>query len=394
MAWSGWGSMALAVQNPAQQPPPIEQWYGHRRMPMPKPPAPKEVEKVEPAPRILKGKVVIWPIDWFSSDVIFQVEVAATPDQKPAAPTAPGLFQPPAEEKPATPAPLTAQKPTEEAGAITPASAETPAHIEQVPAKPTEVAVLTTLRPNGPAALTDQNQEFFFYRMAFLQLLTTLAAFVVGPLVLVLMLRLLLRRLLSGNGHLKIELLNQPQLALVGGYQGPMMPAGSLSGPAPDLKLVPAPDEEPEAEAEEEFTGEYFDLGPTYEEEKALLEEQLKQKELALMAKIMEENLGLQQQIIALGGDPSMPPRQDKPAIGLADLSDIEELPSEAPSTEPVTEIVAVTAPAAATPTQETLNHLPEDAMGLAQGTGEVLPTDALFAAIANRTRRHPPRAA
>lgn len=376
LAWGCVGLPALSAQTPAppQTPPQIERWYGHRRMPAPQPPAPAPVAapvetKMEPQPRILRGKTVVWPIDWFfSNTVIFEVETPPQVVQADVKHQEPGLFPPPPETLVAPVQFVTAT--SGEAvvqAAFTVVPQELPVIEAAAPAKSTEVAsLLTTARPQAAPGLATEQNDTLFYRMAFLQLLTTLAAFVVGPVVLLIMLRLLLRKVLASNGHLRIELLNQPQLALVGGYPG-MMPAGSLSAATEST----APAAPPVEEKEEEFTGEFFDLGPTFEEEKILIEEQLKQQEKALMAKIAQENVALQQQIIALGSD-AAPASQETLSVCTEDAMP----PAPVVASGPALPVMTYAAPVIP----------PVEAPALA--SDEVQPTDALFAAIANRTAR------
>ena len=378
LACGCWGGSALFAQSPAPQQPPvqIERWYGHRRVPLP-PRAPAAalvptqlpMEQLQPPPRVLRGKATVWPINWFfDNTVVFQVEATAPqglptvvqadlrpqPDMMvptPAAPLAQALAQ----------AAVTGGEVIVQA-AVKDLPAELPSTEVPATARATEVAsLLTTARPiPAPVAMSEQATESLFYRMAFLQLLTTLAAFVVGPLVLIIMLRLLLRKVLAGNGHLKIELLNQPHLALVGGYQG-MMPPTSLTEATPAEKPAEAP-------AEEEFTGEYFELGPTYEEEKALVEEQLRQQELALLAMIAQENLELQQQINTLAEDQE-PAQQESLSLSTEDVI------SPTPET---TEVPVTVAPAV----------IPEEITVPVVANDNTEPTDLLFAAVANRTRK------
>jgi hypothetical protein len=52
------------------------------------------------------------------------------------------------------------------------------------------------------------------------------------------------------------------------------------------------------------FTGEHFDLGPSYEEEQQAKAQALQQQEAAVMQQIFEQNLRLQEEIAALEAEP------------------------------------------------------------------------------------------
>jgi hypothetical protein len=398
LAWGGASALSAQTPSPAPEMPQVERWYGHRRM---RPPTPPPVPKpAEPPMRILTVKPQISFWSWFTGEpAVLQVESVAPSERTDFAQV---IIGEPPRLLPQQDMAL-AQAVAQSTQAVVQASLQQSApEPEAVPAQPTQVATLIT-GPQIPAAgaiISDQQQETLFYRMAFLQLVSTLAAFVIGPLVLVVMLRLLLRRVWTSNGHLRIELLNQPHLALVGGYPG-MIPTAA----PPDQK--PAAKEE-ELEAEEVFTGEYFDMGPTFEEEKAQLEAQMRQAELALMEKIASDNVELRQQIVALGGEAA--PMVEGGAMTLAPWPEeavsaelastnlpVMELPPEELSATvvvaPTVEPAPVSAPVLSMP-QETLSAATEDAMAPALGNPQAQQTDALFSAIVNRQTRRTYRAA
>lgn len=71
---------------------------------------------------------------------------------------------------------------------------------------------------------------------------------------------------------------------------------GTAEGTASALHPLDTP-------VEEAFTGEYFDLGPTFEQERLLREEAVLAGERAVLQQVYEENLRLQQEIRELGPD-------------------------------------------------------------------------------------------
>jgi hypothetical protein len=150
-------------------------------------------------------------------------------------------------------------------------------------------------------------------------------AVLVGPMLVILLAALLIRR--TGL-QFRVEVLNSspaghllarfdPGLSIPTTMQAGATPAESGAATLPESVA----DEEPSQ------TGEQFDLGPTYEEEQQAKAEALRQQELAVLQKIFEENVQLQEQIAALeqgehesstaqgrGILPSDEPVEDRPA--------------------------------------------------------------------------------
>jgi hypothetical protein len=153
-----------------------------------------------------------------------------------------------------------------------------------------------------------------------MQLPATIAALLGGPLVIVVVL-LVLRR----SGFMfRVEVVNplgqvvgltMPRLGIGpshgGGSQERLEAETGLDHSSPHVSASQS--EGPEAPPEEPMTGEQFDLGPTYEEEKRQQEEGLKQQELAVLQQIFEENKQLQKELRRLkettpnGGETAAP---------------------------------------------------------------------------------------
>lgn len=164
--------------------------------------------------------------------------------------------------------------------------------------------------------------------------IATLAFVVTMPFALVVGLALILRW--SGM-KFRVEIINSGAVLLqdVQGLRAlapavPQAPAGQ-----PDLDQLwqtglaggTAADPHPlDAPAEEVFTGEYFDLGPTFEEERLLREEALLAGERAVLQQVYEENLRLQQEIRELGPDldDDLPAEEEAP-VGYTTPPDADE---------------------------------------------------------------------
>lgn len=88
----------------------------------------------------------------------------------------------------------------------------------------------------------------------------------------------------------------------------PLDPTTALSEVASSLDASTLADTAPLAEKEPEFTGEHFELGPTYEEEQQARELERLQQEKALLQRIFEENLRLRADINAIKtSEPAQP---------------------------------------------------------------------------------------
>jgi hypothetical protein len=83
-----------------------------------------------------------------------------------------------------------------------------------------------------------------------------------------------------------------------------------LTSPMPPMSQSPPPAEEPVVihtravgyTGRGETTGESFDLGPSYEEERRQKEEAVQQQEQAVLQQILEQNLRLREQIEHIQG--------------------------------------------------------------------------------------------
>lgn len=174
------------------------------------------------------------------------------------------------------------------------------------PATPAEAQGLTAADLHHLAVSLPWHQVFL------MQLPVTLTIALGIPIVLIVGLLVVLRR--SGV-LLRVELVNSlgqgmggwlPRLTVGSSYEGasreePAARAGSVGnggGAFPGHR-----EGEQEPACEEPFSGEHFELGPTYEEEKKLQAEALLQKELAVLRQVFEENKKLQEEIRQLEGE-------------------------------------------------------------------------------------------
>lgn len=154
-------------------------------------------------------------------------------------------------------------------------------------------------RPAGEPSSVSLSWNQFFW----LQMPLTIGAVVLTPLLMAIGLALVLRR--SGL-RFRIELTGAPGVPLLisggrvetgnsgsaeGLAPGTLSPlAGTTAGGFPPQQLLPE-------EQELELTGEHFDLGPSYEEEKLAQEESHRHQELAVLEKIFTDNCQLMQEI-------------------------------------------------------------------------------------------------
>jgi hypothetical protein len=144
------------------------------------------------------------------------------------------------------------------------------------------------------------------------------AALLVPPAV-VLLIALVVRR---AGLKLRVEVLNStpqgPIIARIEPGAWPMLVApaatGTATGSSPatvEVQIRPAEGAEPGSAEEPPQTGEAFDLGPSYEEERLAREQALRQQEQAVLQEVFEQNLRLQQEIAALAEqdeEPLYPP--------------------------------------------------------------------------------------
>jgi hypothetical protein len=175
----------------------------------------------------------------------------------------------------------------------------------------THVATTAVVTP-APAveksiSVPDREDSLPWYKVVWLQVIVGGSALVVGPMMVAVMLGLMLRR--SGL-QFRVEVVHSGHPIGLGIAYGvshldttrPDLPARPVGRIDPDMAAVAAM----EATAPpEEQTGEQFELGPSYEEERVAKEESLLQAERAIMQEIFEENLKLHQELRTRdGADP------------------------------------------------------------------------------------------
>ncbi|MFO0928823.1 MAG: hypothetical protein U0736_17685 [Gemmataceae bacterium] len=134
-----------------------------------------------------------------------------------------------------------------------------------------------------------------------------LTAVVTGPLAVIAGLALMVRW--SGM-KFRVEIVNtggtaMPDLALLRAALAPPPAAATDTTPVDSLTAMsfdvpPAGDAPPQ---EDPFTGEFFDLGPSYEEEQQMKQDALRAQEQAVLQQVFEENLKLRQELDELGPD-------------------------------------------------------------------------------------------
>jgi len=159
---------------------------------------------------------------------------------------------------------------------------------------PESAAPATTIAPAAPGGDTEHG----FVNNALLQVVGVFAASFIGPLVLVLLLFLILRRQRRRDGALfRIEVVGNPApatafwVAATPTVTPPTGPASVSTAATP-----PAETEQAEAVPPAE-TGERFDIGPSYEDELRLREERKRQQEEAVLRQLFEENVRLREQM-------------------------------------------------------------------------------------------------
>jgi hypothetical protein len=150
-----------------------------------------------------------------------------------------------------------------------------------------------------------------------------------GPLIVVFALGLMLKR---SNLRFRVEVVNPSGgTPFVPGQVGidPALLAQPAPPPGQRPVEVPAAAQPAPEEAVEEGrqTGEKFDLGPSYEEERQAMLEAQRQQELALLQEIFEQNLRLQEEIR----------QEQEPEAGAApeDLAGGTEEEGDRPNTDP-----------------------------------------------------------
>jgi hypothetical protein len=182
---------------------------------------------------------------------------------------------------------------------------EKPAAAAPVPAAP----VVTAHAHESPEG-TAERSDGFLYRVVLVQLLGVVGSLVVGPLVLLLALLVVLRRFKGTGSLLRVEVVNSGTPAPTIVYGGPAawpapVPAAGGDGAAEvrlpsGFEAITAAVETKEPEVES--TAQPFDLGPTYEEERLQREEAERQRELAVLQHVFEDNVRLREELGQLAG--------------------------------------------------------------------------------------------
>ena len=280
-AWAacGWYSLGapVAAQSPAA--PHIEMYYGLRRVDVS---APAKVA-ASPAPAAPQRTTTA---------------VLREPEQKPlgsAGPllpdlsAAPFLAPGPRLDRPAA----TGVVPVSHVEGAVPV----PAVPARLPEAPPPAVVARTESPPAPAAPKHREPRphvednpsssgAALYHIAVAQLICTLVAVVVGPLLVVLTLCALLRRHSRRHGPLiRIEFANGQFPTYLAMPPAPAAP--------PRVETVPAST----AIEESPSTAETFDLGPTYDDELRMKEQSLRQQEQAIVQQLFEQNVKLQEDL-------------------------------------------------------------------------------------------------
>lgn len=150
----------------------------------------------------------------------------------------------------------------------------------------TPVAHVETPREMAPVvaeAAQPMEEGMPWYKVVWLQIAVAGGTVVAGPLILVLALGIMLRRY---GPLLRVEVTNPGVLRLEGGM---------LHAAVPATEYTQAVD----TQAMENFTGEYFDLGPSYDEERKAKEEAQRHAEMAVLQEIFEQNVRLHEEIRA-----------------------------------------------------------------------------------------------
>jgi hypothetical protein len=163
-------------------------------------------------------------------------------------------------------------------------------------AKPAVVAPAPAVEK--PISTASREDPLPWYKVVWLQVIVGGSALVVGPMMVALMLGLMLRR--SGL-QFRVEVVNSGHPMGLGIAYG----VSHLDTTMPDLPAQPVGRIGPDmagaameaAASPEERTGEQFELGPSYEEERRAKEESQLQAERAIMQEIFEENLKLQREL-------------------------------------------------------------------------------------------------
>jgi hypothetical protein len=210
----------------------------------------------------------------------------------------------------------------------------------------TTVVVNSPSQDHAPASHSSTTEQALpWYKVVWLQLIVGGSALVVGPLMVAVALGLILRR--SGL-QFRVEVINSGQGSGVayGVSRLDTSMAGGVAQPVsritPEMERLAAAaaletggDFEPAQPTEPEFTGEHFDLGPSYEEERLAKEESLRMQEQAILQEIFEQNLKLQEELRLQQEmeSPKCPVSEELPI--LPETAETIEQPVEV-STEPI----------------------------------------------------------
>jgi hypothetical protein len=177
------------------------------------------------------------------------------------------------------------------------------------PERPQPTTVVVT-QPSPDRAASDDlaraSEAMPWYQIVWLQIAIGGGAIVVTPLMLALVLGIMLRR--SGL-QFRVEVVNSvPGTGIAFGVtrldDATARPVGHLDATDPNRPghLAAPPDDTPD---ELPSTAQPFDLGPTYEEERAAREDAVQLQEQALLQEVFEQNLRLRDELAQLDGPPA-----------------------------------------------------------------------------------------
>lgn len=159
-----------------------------------------------------------------------------------------------------------------------------------------------------PSDELDEAGSLPWYKVVWLQLAFGAGALLLAPLIAALVLGLMIRR---GGIQFRVEVVNSvPGVGLAYGItridptqpDATAQPVGRIEADHDHLASIAAL--EAAAPPELEMTGEQFELGPTYEEERLAQLQALHQQEQALLQEIFEQNLKLRAELIEQGYEP------------------------------------------------------------------------------------------
>ncbi len=289
LAWSALGASALLPRAIADPPPPaphIEMWHGVQRVDVPPPPPEKETKPtpvsaaplpVCPPPALLPAALTTLP---------------STPAPEPPAPSILSNFGLPAE--PRVDSQLRHAVVSPEPAKETPTPPVRPAVARETVTSPPSVEAPPAPSPAPPVPV--RTEPASVWSEARLPLYCLGIALLLTPFVFAAVLLAFLRRLGGGGALLRIEYINNqppgnyPNIVLGTLPAGVVLPAAASPAPAPPASVAPA-------ESELEPTGQPFDLGPTYEEELQLRQEQAQQQDGAVLRQLFEDNLKLREEL-------------------------------------------------------------------------------------------------